>query len=287
MLRLPDVTLVLIETREHALARLALRDCLRHVDFGDVLVFTDRLDDFSGPGRVKYVPDWPDKMGWCRHHWQEVAPYVGTSHTLAIQWDSWVVDPGMWRKEFLEYDYIGAPWWYKDGMNVGNGGFCLRSTSLMRYLRKHRDRFPCTNTLDDDLLCRKYRAALQEEGFTWAPDSIALDFAFEVVRPIPNSRHFGFHASYNFGYGCGGDMQRLLERARLMIKSKYLTEQHTYFWNGFCNKNPGVAEALEGEGYTMPKGMEKIPQPGDAGESDIRDALQMMKLRDDLKEAHA
>jgi hypothetical protein len=226
-------------------------------------------------------------MGWCRHHWQEVAPHVATSHALAIQWDSWVVDPGMWRKEFLEYDYIGAPWWYKDGMNVGNGGFCLRSTALMRFLRKHRDRFPCTNTLDDDLLCRKYRTALQEEGFVWAPDNVALDFSFEVIRPVPDSRHFGFHASYNFGYGCGGSLERLLERARIMIKSKYLTEQNTYFWNGFCNKNPGVAEALESEGYVMPKGMEKIPVPGEAGERDIRDALHMMKLRDDLKEANA
>lgn len=80
-------------------------------------------------------------------------------------------------------------------------------------------------------------------------------------------------------------MEQLLERARLMLKSKYLTEVHTYFWNGFCNKNPGIVEALENEGYRMPKGMEKIPQPGEAGEKDIRDALQLMKLRDDLKDA--
>lgn len=286
MLKLPEVTLVLIETREHDLGQLALEDCERHVKFGDVLVFTDRVSQFMrADRRCIAVPDWPEKIGWCRHHWQDVAPHVGTSHTLAIQWDSWVVDPGMWRPEFLEYDYIGAPWWYKDGKNVGNGGFCLRSTKLMRFLRKHRDRFPCTNTLDDDLLCRQYRFALQDEGFVWAPDDVALDFAFEVVRPNPNARHFGFHASYNFGYGCGGDMTRLLERARIMLKSAYLTEKHTYFWNGFCNRNPGVADALVAEGLIMPKGMEKVPMPGDSGEAEIRDALHFMKLRDDLKDA--
>ena len=284
MLHLPDVTLVCIETREHDLARLAVKDCLAKGQFAETLIFTDQPDVFSGLGRIIKVPDWPEKIGWCRHYWQEVAPHVRTSHTLNIQWDSWVVDDGMWSRQFLDYDYVGAPWWYKDGMNVGNGGFCLRSTKLMRYLRKHRDRYPCTNTLDDDLLCRKYRPALQQEGFMWAPDDVALDFAFEVVRPDPNARHFGFHASYNFGYGCG-TRERLLERARLMLKSKYMTEQHTYFWNGFCNRNPGIAEALEAEGHVMPKGMEKIPQPGDAKEIEIRDALHMMKLRDDLKGA--
>ncbi len=80
-------------------------------------------------------------------------------------------------------------------------------------------------------------------------------------------------------------MERLLQRARLMIKSQYLTETFTYFWNGFVNRNPGVAEALAAEGYEMPKGMEKMPQPGDAKETQIRDALHMMKLRDDLRDA--
>ena len=289
MLKLPDVTLVMIETREHELANLAVNDCLRQADFAETLIFTDKPEKYtaiiSEAARFMPVVDWPDKIGWCRQHWQEVAPYVATSHALSIQWDSWVVDPTVWHSAFLDYDYIGAPWWYKDGKNVGNGGFCLRSTKLMRYLRKHRDTYPCTNTLDDDLLCRTYRRQLQDEGFLWAPDDLALNFAFEVVRPNPKQRHFGFHASYNFGYGCGGDMERLLERARLMIKSPYLTTQHTYFWNGFCNRNPGVAEALMAEGYQMPSGMEKIPQPGDAGETEIRDALHYMKLRDDLKDA--
>src|SRR5262245_49781462 len=122
MLKLPDVTLVLIETRQHELGRLALEDCERLVEFGDVLVFTDRPLQFMDRGRhIIPVPDWPKKIGWSRCYWQEVAPHLITSHALHIQWDSWVVAPEMWRDEFLAYDYIGAPWWYKDGMNVGNG----------------------------------------------------------------------------------------------------------------------------------------------------------------------
>jgi len=246
MLKLPDVTLVLIETREHDLAQLAIEDCERHVEFGDVLVFTDRPAQFMrADRRVLHVPDWPNKLGWSRHFWQDVAPHMRTSHALCIQWDSWVVAPDMWRDEFLEYDFIGAPWWYRDGLNVGNGGFCLRSTRLMRFLRKHRAQFPCITDLDDDLLCRKYRPTLQSAGFEWAPEGLALDFSFECVRPDPSARHFGFHAAYNFDYGCEHDDERLLRRAELLAHSHYATQSNPYIWKGFAKKVPHIAERLE------------------------------------------
>src|SRR5580765_4526533 len=188
LLHLPDVTLVCIETREHALALKALEDSESKVRFADVVIFTDRPSMFMrADRRVIAVPDWPEKIGWSRCFWTDVALQVHTSHSLSQQWDSWVVDPGMWRKEFLEYDYCGAPWWHTNGMNVGNGGFSLRSTKLLRYVHKHRDQFPVVNDLDDDLFCRKYRPALQHAGFEWAPEALAYDFAFECVRPDPSA----------------------------------------------------------------------------------------------------
>jgi hypothetical protein len=101
MLQLPDVTLVLIETREHALARLALVDCEAKVDFGDTVIFTNKPNEFEGR-RIVQVEDWPSKLGWSRCFWYDVASHVRTSHALCIQWDSWVVDPSMWRDEYLE-----------------------------------------------------------------------------------------------------------------------------------------------------------------------------------------
>src|SRR5262245_35818221 len=225
-LRLPDVTLVLIETREHDLAQLALEDCEKAAEFGDVLIFTDRVAQFQrADRRVIPVDDWPNKMGWSRCFWNDVALHVKTTHALCIQSDSWIVAPDMWRDEFMDYDYIGAPWWYKDGMNVGNGGFCLRSTALMRFIRKHRDQFPTITDLDDDLFCRHYRPTLQNAGFVWAPENVALDFSFETTRPDPAARHFGFHAAYNFDYGCGSE-ERLHERAALMARSSYMTKSN-------------------------------------------------------------
>lgn len=244
-LALPDVTLMLIETREHELGLRALEDCEALCDFGEVLVFTDRPSFFLRADRtVTVVPDWPEKIGWSKFFWHGCTPHIRTSHVLGIQWDSWVVDPGMWRDEFLAWDYIGAPWWYKDGLNVGNGGFCLRSTALLRYVTKHRDRYKVLNDLDDDLFSRKYRLFLQSVGFNWAPETVAKDFAFECVRPDPESRHFGFHAAYNFDFGCGGDEGRLRDRARLMMESSYITG--TNRWSGLAKKFPWMDE-MRGE----------------------------------------
>ena len=251
MLKLPDVTLVLIETRMHEMALEALAECERRVAFGDVLVFTDRPAMFiRADRRVNAVPDWPSKLGWSRWFWSGVSPFMTTSHALGIQWDSWVVDTTQWTDEYLRYDYVGAPWWYKDGMNVGNGGFCLRSAALMRYLRANLADYPCTVDLDDDLLCRKYRPRLESAGFRWAPEDLAGRFAFETLRPAPDSKHFGFHAAYNFDFGCEGDSEKLLAKARHLAKSQYATGSNRYIWEGFAKKCPDIAarvrEAFDG-----------------------------------------
>jgi Protein of unknown function (DUF5672) len=243
MLNLPNVTLIMVETRQHDLANLAVQDCIRQANFGEVLVFTDRPTLFDSVGRdVMIVEDWKEKIGWCQFVWNEVPKYVRTSHALFIQWDSWIMDPEKWSTKFFEFDYIGSPWWYKDGRNVGNSGFSLKSTALIRFVRKHSARYPCTSTLEDDLMCRKYRFALEQDGFMWAPEEIASNFAFEVKRPAPDSRHFGFHAMHNWGYVLSEE--RLLERARVASRSPYIT-QNSWMWDRLLERNPKLKEDTE------------------------------------------
>lgn len=227
----------MIETREHELARLAIDDCKRKVLFGDVLILTDKPDAFANQGRIVQVPDWPDKLGWSRCLWQEACLHLRTSHALSIQWDSWVWDGAMWRDEYLRFDYVGSPWWYKDGRNVGNGGFSLRSTTLMRYLRKHLDRYPCTTNIDDDLLCRHYRPDLQRDGFVWADQGTATNFAFEMTRPSDTSRHFGFHGMFNWHVVL--DKDEIMRRAEIASQSSYIRQR---MWSSFVEKNPEVGE---------------------------------------------
>lgn len=249
-LHLPQVTLVLVETREHALALKAVEECVSKIDFGDVLILTDRPLEFSPltlmgiTPRIQTVDDWPDKIGWSRSWWHDVPPLLRTSHSLNIQWDSWVWKPELWTDEFLRYDYIGAPWWYKDGMNVGNGGFSLVSTTLKRYLYKHRREFPCTTDRDDDLLCRTYRPKLEEAGFCWAPESVAHKFAFECSRLTESAEAFGFHGCFNFGEVLEHD--KLVERVKLMLTSPYISNPDGYMMKTFSQKYPEVLAAVRG-----------------------------------------
>jgi len=156
---------------------------------------------------------------------------------LHIQWDSWVWDTDKWLSTYLDYDYIGSPWWYRDGKNVGNGGFSLRTTRLARYLATHQTEFPCDTTVDDDLLCRKYRPRLEARGFVWAPENLAREFAFECVRPSTDSSHFGFHAAMNFGIVL--TREQLVERAHLMKASPYISK--SYIWENFVKAHPDLA----------------------------------------------
>src|SRR5262245_45393140 len=245
---LRDVTLVMVETREHALAKIAVDDCCRKVSFADVVIVTDKPALFERQASYKVVEDWPTKLGWSRSWWYDVPPLVHTSHTLNIQWDSWIWDASMWRDEFLKFDYVGAPWWYNDGKNVGNGGFSLVSTRLKRYLADHRDAFPCDSPVDDDLLCRKYRPRLEAVGFAWAPEKVAYDFAYEGCGPPGHAntgdptKHFGFHAMFNWGHVLEG--KALAERLELAAASPYIRDG--YMMKAFLDKNPGIVTELLG-----------------------------------------
>jgi hypothetical protein len=270
-LQLPDVTLVCVETREHALARMAVEDCLRNAEFGDVLILTDCPAQFDAPKddlcrlgvkiatstiqtgkmlgqsvRLHRVYNWPDKVGWSRSWWFDVPPLLRTAHTLNIQWDSWIWDISKWSDDFRLYDYIGAPWWYTDGMNVGNGGFSWVSTRLKRFIHKNRGRFPCDTPVDDNLLCRKYRPTLEDCGFVWAPESVARQFSWEgCQQPKTETTHFGFHAMFNWPLVL--PHERLLERARLAFESPYINRPDNYIMNSFRQTAPDVVRELEEE----------------------------------------
>ena len=216
MLKLSDVTLIAVETVAHDLARMAVGDCMKVAEFGDVLVYTDDLDKINLNGTVGIeVENWPTKEECGKFCSFEAARHVRTSHVLFTEWDGWIVNPAMWTDEFLDFDYIGAPWWYTDGLNVGNGGFSLRSKRLADFLSDNRDRFPA---ITDDLLCRRYRREIEAEGFfVWAPDQLAHKFSFECSAPHAS---FGFHAMRNWVHVL--DRQALIERARVAMQYPYI-----------------------------------------------------------------
>ncbi len=128
-LQLPDITLCMMDTTCPELARLAVEDSLRGIDFGSVIIFSNTDLKIRGTQWVEVAP-WLTHEDYNKFFWYQVPKYLNTSHAIFIQWDSWIINILCWTNEFLKYDYIGAPWWYEDNWNVGNG--CgLRSTRLM------------------------------------------------------------------------------------------------------------------------------------------------------------
>jgi uncharacterized protein DUF5672 len=233
-LSLPDVTLVMVETLDHELGRMAVENCVEKVDFAEMLIFTDRPLEFSDY-RTIAVKNWPSKLEWCRFNWFGVPRHIKTSHILFTQWDGGVWDPSMWRDEFLQYDYCGAPWWHQT-KNVGNSGFSLKSTRLARYIYDHRADYPCVSETEDDLLCRTYRPRLEDKGFVWAPENVAYDFAYEGCDGKPPSRHFGFHALFNMPHVF--DREELFARLEFVMESPYIRD--SYMFKTFAERHPGI-----------------------------------------------
>jgi hypothetical protein len=217
-LELPSVSLVMMDTTCPELAKLAVEDSLRGIEFGDVIIFSDTDLKVGGARWVEVAP-WLEHEDYNKFFWYRVPKYLTTDFAIFIQWDSWIINTLCWTNEFLKYDYVGAPWWYEDNWNVGNG--CgLRSTRLMQFLEKRRGTFPLFLKEEDHLICRMYRAQLESHGFKWAPNHLATQFAFECTRPAPDSQHLMFHDSLNFPLVLQGD--RLEIRVRLMNENPYL-----------------------------------------------------------------
>jgi len=222
-LDLSAVTLVIIETMLHDLAREAARHCLQYADYGEVLLFSDRSIDI--PGAVLSICDEAITAG-DQHRVTKFFLYgpwldrVKTPFVQLLHWDSWIIDPAMWTSAFLDYDFIGAPWWYTDGRNVGCGAFAIRSVELMRFLAANQDSFPYYHP-EDEGLCRHYRPNLEKAGFTWAPQNLAPQFCFECSRTDTGpGRHFGFHEVRNWPLVLPRD--ELLDRVKMAMRHQYL-----------------------------------------------------------------
>ena len=192
---LKEVTLCAADCVAPALAARALRASLEACEFGDAILFTDTpaQDDAF---RVVRIPRLASLDDYSRFVLKSLAGHVSTPYVLVAQWDGYVTDPAAWTPEFLAHDYIGAPWqWYTDAMNVGNGGFSLRSRRLLDATAADGFAF-VAGTPEDHQVCRMHRNALVSAfGIRFAPEVLAARFSYE--RSAPARPTFGFHGVFN------------------------------------------------------------------------------------------
>ena len=126
-LELVDVTLVAIDTANHALALRALGRSRANVHFARTLFLTDKLPtEIDVPDGVEIATIGPlaSREAYSEFVLKGMSSYVATTHALLVQWDGYVINPLAWEAKFLDCDYIGAKWfWQPEGRRVGNGGF--------------------------------------------------------------------------------------------------------------------------------------------------------------------
>ncbi|HYD71398.1 DUF5672 family protein [Azospirillum sp.] len=200
-LALRDVTVVCADTRTHAASLRALERCRVQGDFARVVFFTDADPAEPGIERVA-IPRLDGREAYSRFLLKDLVHHVDTPFVLVVQWDGFITDPSRWCDEFRRYDYIGARWpWHADGMQVGNGGFSLRSMRLLRALQDPR----ITDVRHEDAsIGRRYRRHLEaEHGIAFAPPETADRFAYE--RSSPREPTFGFHGLFNVWRHMGRD----------------------------------------------------------------------------------
>lgn len=220
MLSLPQVTLACVDTRLPQMALDAMLICMNQVQFGEALLFTcpgHGLIDVPGTIRIVELDSINSIEAYSRFLLKGMGPYLRTSHMLIVQWDGYVLDPGMWRDAFLDVDYIGAVWpQYDDAHRVGNGGFSLRSRKLLEALTSDEivPQHP-----EDACIARTYRSLLEESwGIRFADEALAHQFAFERDRQTPSS--FGFHGLSNMALLLNEEaLEELIERSPPVIFS--------------------------------------------------------------------
>jgi hypothetical protein len=173
--------------------------------------------------------------------WSEIAPmdyrqyslfvmyelhrFIATEFALIVQDDGWVLNGANFKDSYYAFDYIGAPchagivgntfytgyaWQaFPDAVVIQNGGFSLRSKKFLSAPARHALPFYSGTQKvlqnEDTQLTGTLRPRLEALGITFAPLTIARNFAVEYLGP-------GFHDDLQFDalVGLHGQTRKLI-----------------------------------------------------------------------------
>lgn len=217
-LKLPNVTLCAMTSVKVWETIKAMQYSMRGVQFADALIITDKKPLFLPRGihyrytsPLKSIDDFNYKTVY------DLGDYIETDFVLLVHYDGFVVNPRMWRDEFLDYDYIGSPWplpkegddttyrdIYGNLCRVGNS-VGIRSKRLLDFPKKAKVPWVSEKGYynEDGFICCKIRHLLEAEGMRIAPLEVARYFGHENMIPeIEGITPFVFHKWFgtNAGY---------------------------------------------------------------------------------------
>lgn len=209
--QLPNVTLLAMSSVKIWDTVKALRHSMKKIEYGEVVLvshskpfYLSNKIHFKKTERINNIDDFNYKMVY------DLGQYVDTDYVMIIHYDGFVVHPEEWRDEFLEYDYIGAPWPVNSGddfkdskgqvCRVGNS-VSLRSKRLLEYPGKAEIPWEPLSSgwfNEDTFLCCKHKNEMEQEGMKWAPLEVAVCFSHETDLPENEGvTSFAFHKFWN------------------------------------------------------------------------------------------
>lgn len=129
MINLPSVTLVCVDTQNYGLAVYALKRTLSLINPYSSIFFTDIEYDCPEFSTVK-IDRIECSQDYVKFITKKLHQHINTPHILLIRFDEFISNTSAWSNDFLEYDYVGGPFF----SNFKTGGFSLRTRHLQEIL---------------------------------------------------------------------------------------------------------------------------------------------------------
>jgi hypothetical protein len=189
------ITLLLVENRNIPAAKILLKEQTELFKPDKTLLITD--------------PKITSPQTYSDFCLEELPSLITTDFVLIIQLDGYILNMDAWEDDFLNYDYIGAPWHavlknvnrtdVQDSKYlVGNGGFSLRSKKFLqesKILREANSSEDMFENAEDHYLCVQHGDYMRNKC-KFAPIEIADKFSVE--HGLYNYQ-FGFHGNIEYG----------------------------------------------------------------------------------------
>jgi hypothetical protein len=221
MLELNNVTLVAVTSVKIESHVKALEYSCKGINFGEVKLLSNIKPSYL-PTYIKH--EYIDKLthpigeslGGGKDQWNyfmvyKLCEYIDTEYAIIIHDDGFIVNPTSWNPEFLNYDYIGSPWFlpsdnfsYRDIdgniIRVGNS-VGIRSKRLMCLPSKiDLEWKPFHNYWNEDgFISVNNRHIFMEHGMNFPDLNVAKSFSHgcmipEILEDVKNGvKPFMFH----------------------------------------------------------------------------------------------
>lgn len=214
-MKLDNITLISVVGHESYLESTikAINRCIDLVDFKRVKLLSATKIKVNNIETIQINSlSKEDYANFCIYKLPE---FVDTDFCLTVQNDGFIIDTNYWDNNYLNFDYIGAPWLYIETNCVGNGGFSLRSQKFLQSAKtlkynsalQFQPHIPAGKlvTPEDWFMCNYSYKKMLDMNVKFADILTAYKFAVEHPSNIKiydrekleTYKSFGFHGNFN------------------------------------------------------------------------------------------